>query len=80
MYYELSTRLSKEELGVLAHKMKINKNKLTNADIDILVMLVEDKLKDIYNGPEGVEVYSKPEIFRKLLSKLETMYFEGKDK
>lgn len=49
--------------------------KLTNNDLDILVMLIEDKLKEIYNGPEGIEVYSKPEIFRKLLHKLETMYF-----
>jgi hypothetical protein len=53
-----------------------NKMKLTNNDLDILVMLVEDKLKEIYNAPEGAEIYSKPEIFRKLLSKLDTMYFE----
>ena len=51
-------------------------SKLTNNELDILVMLVEDKLKEIYNAPEGAEIYSKPEIFRKLLSKLESMYFE----
>ncbi len=51
-------------------------SKLTNNDLDILAMLVEDKLKEIYNGPAGIEIYSKPEIFRKLLSKLEAMYFE----
>ena len=51
-------------------------SKLTNNDLDILVILVEDKLKEIYNGPEGTEIYSKPEIFRQLLSKLDKMYFE----
>ena len=50
--------------------------KLTNTDLDILLMLVEDQLKEIYNGPEGIEVYCKPEILEKIAKKLESMYFE----
>jgi hypothetical protein len=45
--------------------------KLTNEEIDILIMLIDDKLEENYNGPEGIEVYWKPEILKKLSRKLE---------
>jgi len=50
--------------------------KLTNQDLDILVELLEDKLKDIDNGPEGIEVYDRPEIYINLIKKLQYMYIE----
>ena len=52
-----------------------NKMKLTNNDLDILVMLVEDKLQYIDNSPEGIETYHKPEVYVNLIKKLDTMYF-----
>ena len=48
--------------------------KLSNQDLDILVELLEDKLKKIDNGPEGIEVHDKPETYHKLIKKLDTMY------
>lgn len=50
--------------------------KLTNTDIDILQDLLEDKLKEIDNGPEGIEVYEKPEVYINIIKKLNTLYFE----
>ena len=49
--------------------------KLTNQDIDILQNLLEDKLREIDNGPEGIEIYDKPEIYINIIKKLNTMYF-----
>lgn len=49
--------------------------KLTNQDIDILQDLLEDKLKEIDSGPEGIEVYDKPEVYINIIKKLDTMYF-----
>jgi len=49
--------------------------KLTNKDLDILVELLEDKLKEIDNGPEGIEVYDKPEVYINIIKKLDSMYF-----
>lgn len=48
--------------------------KLTKEEIDILVLLIDDRLDEIYNGPEGIEVYWKPEILQKLLKKLNQIY------
>lgn len=50
---------------------------LTNTEIDILQDLLEDKLKEIDNGPEGIEVYERPEIYINIIKKLDTMYFES---
>jgi hypothetical protein len=49
--------------------------KLTNQDIEILQDLLEEKLKEIDCGPEGVEVYEKPEVYRNIIKKLDRMYF-----
>jgi hypothetical protein len=49
--------------------------KLTNKDLDILVDLLEEKLKEIDNGPEGVEIYDRPEVYINILKKLDRMYF-----
>ncbi len=49
--------------------------KLTNQDIEILQDLLEDKLKEIDNGPEGVEVYDRPEVYINIIKKLDSMYF-----
>ena len=48
--------------------------KLTNKDIEILQDLVQDKLKEIDYGPEGVEVYDKPEVYINIMKKLDQMY------
>jgi hypothetical protein len=49
--------------------------KLTNEEIDILILLISDKLDEIYNGPEGIEEYWKPEILKNLSKKLDKMLF-----
>jgi len=49
--------------------------KLTNKDLDILVELLKDKLKEIDNGPEGIEAHDKPEVYINIIKKLDTMYF-----
>ena len=48
--------------------------KLTNQDLDILIELLEDKLKEIDNGPDN-EVDKQMSIYLNLLKKLDTMYF-----
>jgi hypothetical protein len=48
---------------------------LTNEEIDILILLISDKLDEIYNGPEGIEEYWKPEILKNLSKKLDKMLF-----
>lgn len=49
--------------------------KLTNNDLDILCELLENKLNNIDQGPEGIEVYEKPEVYMNIIKKLESMYF-----
>lgn len=49
--------------------------KLTNKDLEILQDLLEDKLKEIELGPEGIEVYDKPEVYINIIKKLDSMYF-----
>jgi hypothetical protein len=49
--------------------------KLTNSDLDILIELLVQKLREISNGPEGLELHDKPEVYKKLIKKLDTMYF-----
>jgi hypothetical protein len=49
--------------------------KLTNQDLDILVELLEDKLKEIDNGPEGIEIHDNPKIYVNIIKKLDSMYF-----
>jgi len=49
--------------------------KLTNQDIEILQDLLEDKLKEIDNGPEGIEIHDKPEVYINIIKKLDSMYF-----
>ena len=47
---------------------------LTNEEIDILVMLIDNRLEEVYNGPDGIELYWKPEILNNILKKLDMMY------
>ena len=49
--------------------------KLNNEDLDILIELLEDKLKEIDLGPEGVEVRDKPEVYINIIKKLSSIYF-----
>lgn len=48
--------------------------KLTNEEIDILILLIDNKLEELYNGPDGIELYWKPEILNNILKKLDMMY------
>lgn len=48
--------------------------KLTNTELDILILLIDNRLDEIYNGPEGIEIYWKPEILNSLKKKLDKMY------
>jgi hypothetical protein len=50
--------------------------KLTNTEIDILQALIQKRLNEIDNGPEGTEIHFKPEILQKIKKKLEKMLFE----
>lgn len=49
--------------------------KLTNQDLEILQNLLEEKLKKIELGPEGVEIYDRPEVYINIIKKLDTLYF-----
>lgn len=48
--------------------------KLTKEEVDILILLIDNRLDEIYNGPEGIETYWKPEILKNLLKKLDQAY------
>ena len=48
--------------------------KLTAEEIELIQLLVEDKLEDIYNGPEGLEIYWNTEMMKKLLKKIDKYY------
>ena len=50
--------------------------KLTNAEIDMLKILIQEQLKEIDRGPEGIEIYCRPEILINLDKKLDSMYFQ----
>ena len=50
--------------------------KLTNTEIDILQTLIQKRLNEIDQGPEGIEVHFKPEILQKIKNKLDKMLFE----
>jgi len=43
---------------------------LSKEEINILQLLIEDRLEEIYNGPEGIISYWKPELLKNLLKKL----------
>lgn len=49
--------------------------KLTNKDLDILYDLLQDKLKEIDNGPEGVETHFNSQVYINIMKKLSEMYF-----
>lgn len=49
---------------------------LTNEEIDILVMLIDNKLDEVYNGPEEIQRYWKPEILKNIKKKLDKMLFQ----
>lgn len=48
-------------------------NNFTKEEITLLKLLVEDRLEENYNGPEGIEIYWKPEILLKIWKKLEKL-------
>lgn len=50
--------------------------KLTNKELEILQDLLQDKLNEIDRGPEGMEVYDKPEVYINIIKKLDTLYFK----
>jgi hypothetical protein len=45
--------------------------KLTTEEIEIIKLLIEDRLEANFNGPEGIENYWKTEILINLLKKLD---------
>lgn len=45
--------------------------KLTEEEIDLIQLLIEDKLEEIYNGPEGIEIYYNTKLMKDLLTKLD---------
>lgn len=55
--------------------LTLSSKKLTNTDIDILQTLIKKRLKEINQGPEGIEVHCKPEILEQISKKLDRMYF-----
>jgi hypothetical protein len=65
---------SKETLKQLMSQNYGDEMKLTDKDIDILQELLEDKLQDIANGPEGLERFIKPEVYINIMKKLDEMY------
>jgi len=48
-------------------------NNLTKEEINILQLLIEERLEENYNGPEGIEKYWKPEILLNIWKKLEQL-------
>lgn len=58
---------------------KVNKNKLSNSDIDVLTILIEQRLSELQNKSDliqvGLENHCKPEILQNINKKLHTMYF-----
>lgn len=48
--------------------------KLKTEEVDLIKILVEDKLDEIYNGPEGIEIYWNTEMMKKLLKKIDEYY------
>jgi len=49
--------------------------KLTNKDLDILYDLLQDKIKEIDNGPEGIETQYNVQVYINIMHKLNSMYF-----
>jgi hypothetical protein len=45
--------------------------KLTDEEIFIIQLLLQDKLEEIYNGPEGIEIYYNTKLMEDLLRKLD---------
>jgi hypothetical protein len=45
--------------------------KLSDEEIFIIQLLIQDKLEEVYNGPEGIEIYWKTDVMEKLLRKLD---------
>lgn len=43
---------------------------LTSQEIDLIQLLIEDKLEEIHNGPEGLQTYWNTEIMKNLVHKL----------
>jgi hypothetical protein len=58
----------------LTNKQGNNTMKLTEAEIDLIQLLIEDKLEEIYNGPEGLEIYWNTEMMKRLLKKIDESY------
>ena len=48
--------------------------KLKSDELDLIKILIEDKLEEIYNGPEGIEIYWNTEMMKKLLKKIDKYY------
>lgn len=58
---------------LIDEKNKGGKMKLTDEEIFIIQLLLQDKLEEVYNGPEGIEVYWKTDVMEKLLKKLDNL-------
>jgi hypothetical protein len=53
--------------------------KLTNEEINILLLLIDNRIEEVYNGPEDIELYWKPEILQNISKKLEKILFQRKE-
>jgi len=49
---------------------------LTNEEINILLLLIDNRIEEVYNGPEGIELYWKPEVLQNISKKLEKILFQ----
>lgn len=45
--------------------------KLTDEEVFIIQLLLQDKLEEIYNGPPGIEIYWNTKLMEDLLRKLD---------
>lgn len=44
---------------------------LTDEEIFIIQLLIQDKLEEIYDHPEALQIYWKPEMMENILRKLD---------
>jgi hypothetical protein len=70
----LTIYTSTETLNQLMQQNYVDQMKLTTEEFDLIKILVEDKLEEIYNGPEGIETYWNTEMMKTLLKKIDKYY------
>ena len=70
------TEFLKRVDDTLIRKLSRQQNmQLTNEEIDILVMLIDHRLDEVYSEPEDIKLYWKPEVLENIKKKLDKMLF-----